>query len=103
MAVHDVSFSPAVVDCGNPEAVLNGNFKFVSDTKNNKYRSVVQYTCNEPYYSFDKNHASMDHTSSVSQPHIAPLCPWANVQPGHVSRLCPTVPNTLADFNACLK
>lgn len=43
----------AVIDCGEPKALLNGEFKFLSGSKN-EYRSVVQYHCNEPFYSFTK-------------------------------------------------
>ncbi|XP_017319765.2 complement C1r subcomponent isoform X1 [Ictalurus punctatus] len=42
-----------IIDCGEPEALLNGEFKFLSGSKN-EYRSVVQYHCNEPFYSFTK-------------------------------------------------
>lgn len=48
--------SPAVIDCGNPKPLLNGGITFLSGFQN-QYRSVVQYHCNEPFYSIlgDKN------------------------------------------------
>ncbi|XP_047453842.1 complement C1r-A subcomponent-like [Mugil cephalus] len=39
-----------IIDCGKPEALLNGGVTFLSGFKN-QYRSVVQYHCNEPFYS----------------------------------------------------
>ncbi|XP_076592860.1 ovochymase-2-like [Chaetodon auriga] len=45
-------FSPAM-DCGEPKPLLNGGMTFLSGLKN-QYRSVVQYHCNEPFYSFSK-------------------------------------------------
>ncbi len=43
--------SSVVSDCGEPKPVLNGGVTFVSGFQN-QYRSVVQYHCNEPFYSF---------------------------------------------------
>lgn len=42
--------SSAVIDCGEPKALLNGGVTFLSGFQN-QYRSVVQYRCNEPFYS----------------------------------------------------
>ncbi|CAK6966224.1 complement C1r subcomponent-like [Scomber scombrus] len=39
-----------IIDCGEPEALLNGGLTFLSGFQN-QYRSVVQYHCNEPFYS----------------------------------------------------
>ncbi|KAK7886900.1 hypothetical protein WMY93_026521 [Mugilogobius chulae] len=39
-----------IIDCGEPKPLLNGGVKFLSGERN-EYRSVVQYRCNEPYYS----------------------------------------------------
>ncbi|KAI9999734.1 hypothetical protein NQD34_011577 [Periophthalmus magnuspinnatus] len=39
-----------IIDCGDPEPLLNGGVSFVSGERN-EYQSVVQYRCNEPYYS----------------------------------------------------
>ena len=43
-------FFSAVIDCGEPEALLNGGVTFLSGFQN-QYRSVVQYRCNGPFYS----------------------------------------------------
>ncbi|XP_034466935.1 complement component 1, r subcomponent isoform X1 [Hippoglossus hippoglossus] len=40
-----------IFDCGEPEPLLNGGVTFLSGFQN-QYRSVVQYHCNEPFYSF---------------------------------------------------
>ena len=45
--------SPAVIDCGEPEPLLNGGVTLVSGFQN-LYGSVVQYHCNEPFYSLPK-------------------------------------------------
>ncbi|XP_037640636.1 complement C1r-A subcomponent-like isoform X2 [Sebastes umbrosus] len=39
-----------IIDCGEPEPLLNGGVTFMSGFQN-QYRSVVQYHCNEPFYS----------------------------------------------------
>uniref|UniRef100_A0A673A7A1 complement subcomponent C1r n=1 Tax=Sphaeramia orbicularis TaxID=375764 RepID=A0A673A7A1_9TELE len=39
-----------IIDCGEPEPLLNGGLTFLSGFQN-QYRSVVQYHCNEPFYS----------------------------------------------------
>ncbi|KAI3361146.1 hypothetical protein L3Q82_013345 [Scortum barcoo] len=39
-----------IIDCGEPKPVLNGGWAFLSGFKY-LYRSVVQYHCNEPFYS----------------------------------------------------
>nr|XP_046255134.1 complement C1r subcomponent-like [Scatophagus argus] len=39
-----------IIDCGEPEPLLNGRLTFLSGSRN-QYRSVVQYHCNEPFYS----------------------------------------------------
>ncbi|CAB1456327.1 unnamed protein product [Pleuronectes platessa] len=39
-----------IFDCGEPEPLLNGGVTFLSGFQN-QYRSVVQYHCNEPFYS----------------------------------------------------
>uniref|UniRef100_A0A3Q0S5W9 complement subcomponent C1r n=1 Tax=Amphilophus citrinellus TaxID=61819 RepID=A0A3Q0S5W9_AMPCI len=38
-----------IIDCGEPEPLLNGGFNFLSGFQN-QYLSVVQYRCNEPFY-----------------------------------------------------
>ena len=43
-------FSSAIIDCGEPEPLLNGGVTFLSGFQN-RHRSVVQYHCNEPFYS----------------------------------------------------
>ncbi|XP_050932001.1 complement C1r subcomponent isoform X2 [Lates calcarifer] len=39
-----------IIDCGEPEPLLNGGVTFLSGFQN-RYGSVVQYHCNEPFYS----------------------------------------------------
>nr|ABU63968.1 Ca2+-dependent complex C1R/C1S subunit [Perca flavescens] len=39
-----------IIDCGEPEPLLNGGLTFLSGFQN-QYRSVVQYHCNAPFYS----------------------------------------------------
>uniref|UniRef100_A0A8C9YQD9 Vitamin K-dependent protein C n=1 Tax=Sander lucioperca TaxID=283035 RepID=A0A8C9YQD9_SANLU len=39
-----------IIDCGEPEPLLNGGLTFLSGFQY-QYRSVVQYHCNEPFYS----------------------------------------------------
>lgn len=41
--------SSAVIDCGEPEPLLNGGVTFQSGVQN-QYLSVIQYRCNEPFY-----------------------------------------------------
>ena len=43
--------SSAAIDCGEPEPLLNGGVTYLSGFQNH-YRSVIQYYCNEPFYSF---------------------------------------------------
>ncbi|KAM3613615.1 uncharacterized protein V6R79_002395 [Siganus canaliculatus] len=38
-----------IIDCGEPKPLLNGGVNFLSGFQN-QYRSVVQYHCNEPFY-----------------------------------------------------
>ncbi|KAE8288962.1 Complement C1r subcomponent [Larimichthys crocea] len=40
-------YTTKVIDCGEPEPLLNGGMTF-----QNQYHSVVQYHCNEPFYTF---------------------------------------------------
>ncbi|XP_027869087.1 complement component 1, r subcomponent isoform X1 [Xiphophorus couchianus] len=39
-----------IIDCGEPDPLLNGGVNFLSGFQN-QYLSVVQYHCNEPFYS----------------------------------------------------
>ncbi|KAK2844746.1 hypothetical protein Q5P01_011405 [Channa striata] len=39
-----------IIDCGEPEPLLNGGVTFLSGLQN-QYHSVIQYHCNEPFYS----------------------------------------------------
>lgn len=41
-----------VIDCGEPEPLLNGGVTFLSGSQN-QYLSVVRYHCNEPFYSLE--------------------------------------------------
>uniref|UniRef100_A0A3Q3L232 complement subcomponent C1r n=2 Tax=Mastacembelus armatus TaxID=205130 RepID=A0A3Q3L232_9TELE len=40
-----------IIDCGEPQPLLNGGVTFLSGFQN-QYRSVIQYHCNEPFYYF---------------------------------------------------
>ncbi|XP_041797887.1 complement C1r subcomponent-like [Chelmon rostratus] len=42
-----------IIDCGEPKPLLNGGVTFLTGFQN-QYRSVVQYHCNEPFYSLPK-------------------------------------------------
>uniref|UniRef100_I3K577 complement subcomponent C1r n=1 Tax=Oreochromis niloticus TaxID=8128 RepID=I3K577_ORENI len=39
-----------IIDCGEPDPLLNGGVAFLSGFQN-QYLSVIQYRCNEPFYS----------------------------------------------------
>uniref|UniRef100_H2MAB2 Vitamin K-dependent protein C n=3 Tax=Oryzias latipes TaxID=8090 RepID=H2MAB2_ORYLA len=41
-----------IIDCGDPEPLLNGGVTFLSGSQN-QYLSLVQYHCNEPFYSLE--------------------------------------------------
>ncbi|XP_034730134.1 complement C1r subcomponent-like [Etheostoma cragini] len=43
------SYKAIVIACGEPEPLLNGGVIFLSGFLN-QYRSVIQYHCNEPFY-----------------------------------------------------
>ncbi|XP_059195677.1 complement C1r-B subcomponent-like [Centropristis striata] len=45
----DYSTSVGVINCGEPEPLLNGGVTFLSGSQN-QHLSVVQYHCNEPFY-----------------------------------------------------
>ncbi|XP_034029542.1 uncharacterized protein LOC117513470 [Thalassophryne amazonica] len=38
-----------IIDCGEPQPLLNGGVTFISGVEN-QYQSVIQYHCNEPFY-----------------------------------------------------
>ncbi|KAM9851559.1 complement component 1, r subcomponent [Aulostomus maculatus] len=40
-----------IISCGDPKPLLNGGVNFLLGSEN-QYRSVVQYYCNEPYYTY---------------------------------------------------
>ncbi|KAL7393058.1 hypothetical protein ABVT39_006004 [Epinephelus coioides] len=44
-----LDYSTHVIDCGEPEPLLNGGVTYLSGSQN-QYHSVVQYHCNEPFY-----------------------------------------------------
>ncbi|KAM8734602.1 complement C1r subcomponent-like isoform 1-T1 [Acanthopagrus schlegelii] len=46
-----LDYSTQAIDCGEPEPLLNGGVTYLSGFQNH-YRSVIQYYCNEPFYSF---------------------------------------------------
>ncbi|KAM3614069.1 uncharacterized protein V6R79_009549 [Siganus canaliculatus] len=46
-----LNYTSYAIDCGEPEPLLNGGFSLLSGFQYN-YGSVVQYHCDEPFYSF---------------------------------------------------
>ncbi|XP_045065163.1 mannan-binding lectin serine protease 2-like [Coregonus clupeaformis] len=44
-----VPVSSTVIGCGKPEPLLNGRLKVISGSQN-QHLSVIQYHCNEPFY-----------------------------------------------------
>ncbi|KAL7393047.1 hypothetical protein ABVT39_005784 [Epinephelus coioides] len=44
-----LDYSTHVIDCGEPEPLLNGGVTYLSGYQN-QYQSVFQYHCNEPFY-----------------------------------------------------
>ncbi|KAG9276296.1 complement C1r subcomponent-like [Astyanax mexicanus] len=48
-------YQAIVINCGDPRPLLNGGVRFLSGS-NNEYRSLIQYHCNEPYYTFKDAH-----------------------------------------------
>ncbi|TKS82246.1 Calcium-dependent serine proteinase [Collichthys lucidus] len=45
-----LDYSTQIIDCGKPKPLLNGGVTFLSGFQN-QYLSVIQYHCNEPFYS----------------------------------------------------
>lgn len=45
---------PLVIDCGEPKPLLNGGMNFMSGFQN-QYHSVVQYHCDEPFYTLSRH------------------------------------------------
>uniref|UniRef100_A0A667X9R4 complement subcomponent C1r n=1 Tax=Myripristis murdjan TaxID=586833 RepID=A0A667X9R4_9TELE len=65
-----------IIDCGEPEPLLNGGVTFISGSQN-QYRSVIQYHCNEPFYSL----LGVSYTCAADRKwrdnndiHLAPKC-----------------------------
>ncbi|XP_062848642.1 complement C1r subcomponent-like isoform X2 [Trichomycterus rosablanca] len=42
-----------IIDCGEPKDLRNGGINFLSGS-GNEYKSVIQYHCNEPFYTFNQ-------------------------------------------------
>ncbi|XP_053349501.1 complement component 1, r subcomponent [Clarias gariepinus] len=67
-----------IIDCGEPKSLVNGKFEFVSGS-DNKYKSVVQYQCNHPFYSLMES-SEVNHTCAADRKwtgeknDILPLC-----------------------------
>ncbi|KAL0985106.1 hypothetical protein UPYG_G00152970 [Umbra pygmaea] len=53
----------SVIGCGKPELLLNGNVTFISGPPN-QHGSIIQYHCNEPFYSLP-NGAKVNFTCSL--------------------------------------
>ncbi|XP_064167159.1 complement component 1, r subcomponent [Anguilla rostrata] len=72
-----------VIDCGEPTPLLNGGVSFLSGAEN-KYLSVIEYRCNEPFYSLAKgatvnytcaaDRKWKDHESNYIIPKCFPVC-----------------------------
>ncbi|XP_030639723.1 complement C1r-A subcomponent [Chanos chanos] len=72
-----------IIDCGEPKPLLNGGVRFLAGS-NNEFRSVIQYHCNEPYYTFpgaqnlrytcdaDRKWKESDHNDII--PPCLPVC-----------------------------
>ncbi|CAN9513724.1 unnamed protein product [Ophioblennius macclurei] len=54
-----------IIDCGEPEPLLNGGVTFLSGFQN-QYLSVIQYHCNEPFY-FLQGGADVTHTCEADR------------------------------------
>ncbi|XP_028984800.1 complement C1r subcomponent-like [Betta splendens] len=80
-----------IIDCGEPEPLLNGGVTFLSGIQN-QYLSVVQYHCNEPYYTLfggrnvkftcEADRKWRSNTDVVVSPTCLPVCgqPTAHVK-----------------------
>ncbi|XP_066540006.1 complement C1r-A subcomponent-like isoform X2 [Hoplias malabaricus] len=78
-----------IIDCGAPKPLLNGDVKFLSGS-NNEYLSLVQYQCNEPFYTFrdayqvkftcaaDRKWRADDHSAVI--PPCIPVCGKPSVE-----------------------
>ncbi|KAL0985332.1 hypothetical protein UPYG_G00155600 [Umbra pygmaea] len=71
-----------IVDCGEPEALLNGGVSTVSGSQN-QYTSTIQYHCNEPFYSLfggtgsytcTKDREWRDSLGNLGIPSCIPVC-----------------------------
>ncbi|XP_012725742.2 complement C1r subcomponent [Fundulus heteroclitus] len=68
-----------IIDCGEPDPLLNGGVAFLSGFQN-QYLSVVQYHCNEPFYSpYGGNNVSLTceadrHWRSNDEDILRPIC-----------------------------
>uniref|UniRef100_A0A3Q2UEC0 complement subcomponent C1r n=2 Tax=Fundulus heteroclitus TaxID=8078 RepID=A0A3Q2UEC0_FUNHE len=68
-----------IIDCGEPDPLLNGGVTFLSGLEN-QYLSVVQYHCNEPFYSpYGGNNVSLTceadrHWRSNDEDILRPIC-----------------------------
>nr|XP_020466500.1 complement C1r-A subcomponent-like [Monopterus albus] len=72
-----------IIDCGEPEPLLNGGLTFLSGFQN-QYRSVFQYHCNEPFYSLlggvnvsftcEADRKWRSHNDVVVSPTCLPVC-----------------------------
>ncbi|XP_063055195.1 complement C1r subcomponent-like [Engraulis encrasicolus] len=81
-----------IIDCGDPMHLMNGNITFISEVKENQYRSVIEYRCNEPYYSFDKNYKEVQLTCEADRKwkqasnDVIPVCVPVCGRPKHLLR-----------------
>uniref|UniRef100_G3P746 complement subcomponent C1r n=4 Tax=Gasterosteus aculeatus aculeatus TaxID=481459 RepID=G3P746_GASAC len=72
-----------ILDCGEPESLLNGGVTFLSGLQN-QYLSVIQYHCNEPFYSLlgganvvytcEADRRWRSNSSIVVRPTCIPVC-----------------------------
>lgn len=85
-----------IIDCGEPEPLINGGVIFLSGVLN-QYGSVVQYYCNEPYYSLlgsvnesfaceaDRKWRAINDVGLI--PTCIPVCGKPTVQLPHFQRI----------------
>ncbi|KAL0985107.1 hypothetical protein UPYG_G00152980 [Umbra pygmaea] len=71
-----------IIDCGEPEPLLNGGVSTVSGSQN-QYTSTIQYHCNEPFYSLfggtgsytcTKDREWRDSLGKLGIPSCIPVC-----------------------------
>ncbi|KAF7670100.1 hypothetical protein LDENG_00050100 [Lucifuga dentata] len=85
-----------IIDCGEPEPLLNGGVTFISGFKN-QYLSVIQYTCNHPFYSLlggmkgnftcEADRKWRSSSDAIITPTCIPVCGRPTKQITHTERI----------------